>query len=79
MKGESAQYEEPHDLINHPPYYTFAPDYEVISVIEAWNLDYHLGNVIKYVARAGRKGDKISDLKKAKWYIERAIDVERGD
>jgi translation initiation factor 2B subunit (eIF-2B alpha/beta/delta family) len=49
--------------------------YEAINVIEAWGLNFSLGNVIKYVARAGRKTDNpIEDLEKAKWYIEREIE-----
>ena len=49
--------------------------YEAINVIEAWGLNFCLGNVIKYVARAGRKTDNpIEDLEKAKWYIEREIE-----
>jgi len=44
-----------------------------IDVIESWQLPFHLANVIKYVARAGFKGDPKDDLMKAKWYLERAI------
>jgi hypothetical protein len=62
------------DIINHPPHYNFGK-YEVIDVIEDWQLGYHLGNVVKYVARAGKKNpDKeIEDLEKAKFYLERKI------
>jgi len=59
------------DLINRPPHYAFS--IEPIDVIESWGLGYHLGNVIKYVARADRKGNPVQDLRKAKWYIEREI------
>ncbi len=56
------------------PYY-HSGTYEAINVIEAWGLNFSLGNVIKYVARAGRKTDNpIEDLEKAKWYIEREIE-----
>jgi len=56
------------------PYY-HTGTYEAINVIEAWGLNFCLGNVIKYVARAGRKTDNpIEDLEKAKWYIEREIE-----
>lgn len=47
--------------------------YEPIKVIEAWGLDFSLGNVLKYIARAGRKGDTLEDLNKAMWYLNRAI------
>lgn len=60
------------DVINHPPHYTFGK-YEVIDVLVDWKMDFLLGNVIKYVARAGRKGSKSEDLKKARVYLERAI------
>lgn len=46
---------------------------EVIDVIEAWGLPYHLGNVVKYIARANLKGKYIEDLKKARWYLDRYI------
>jgi len=44
-----------------------------IKIIEAHNLNFGLGNVIKYVLRAGKKGDALQDLEKAKWYLEREI------
>jgi hypothetical protein len=60
--------------IQPQPYY-HSGTYEAINVIEAWGLNFSLGNVIKYVARAGRKTDNpIEDLEKAKWYIEREIE-----
>lgn len=71
-------FEEPkaakHDPVNHPAHYT-AGRIEVIEAIEDWKLPYHLGNVIKYVARAGRKDPKkeAEDLKKARWYLDRHI------
>ena len=46
-----------------------------ITVIEAWGLGFHLGNAVKYIARAGFKGSAIEDLRKASWYIQRAIVV----
>ena len=66
--------EEPkkEDVINHPSHYTRGK-IEVIDFIEDQQLPYHLGNVIKYIARAGHKGDKLEDLKKARWYLDRYI------
>jgi hypothetical protein len=61
------------DSVNHPSHYNFGK-YEVIDVIEDWDLGFNLGNTIKYIARAGRKGDKLTDLEKAKWYLEREIE-----
>ena len=47
---------------------------EAIDVIEAFGLGFNLGNVIKYVLRAGRKGDALEDLEKAAYYLDREID-----
>lgn len=60
------------DISNHPSHYTRGK-IEVIDFIEDQQLPYHLGNVIKYIARAGYKGDKLEDLKKARWYLDRYI------
>ena len=47
---------------------------EAIDVIEAFFPDsFHLGNAFKYIARAGKKGDTIEDLTKARWYVDREI------
>lgn len=64
------------DAINNPAHYGGIENpYEAIKVIEAWQLDFHLGNVVKYIARAGKKTKIfLQDLKKAKWYLNRAID-----
>lgn len=61
------------DLINKPPHYTFS-SIEVMDVIEDWKLNYHLGNVVKYLARAGKKGSFIMDLRKACWYLTRYVE-----
>lgn len=60
------------DMVNHPPHYK-SGGIETIDFIEAKSLDYHLGNVVKYVSRAGLKGNKKEDLLKAQWYLNRAI------
>lgn len=62
------------DPINHPAHYTFSK-IEVIDVIMAWFPDdYVMGCVLKYIARADHKGEKLTDLLKAKWYLNYAID-----
>ena len=63
------------EMINHPEHYGGDSMYEAIKVIEAWDLDFHLGNTVKYISRAGKKeADKeLQDLKKALWYLERKI------
>lgn len=60
------------NAIDHPSHYNRGK-IEVIDFIEDQQLPYHLGNVVKYVARAGSKGDKLEDLKKARWYLDRYI------
>ncbi len=67
-----------HDAVNHPSHYTRGR-IEVIDFIEDQQLPYHLGNVIKYIARAGYKGDKLEDLKKARWYLDRYINEVMGN
>ena len=63
-----------HEAINHPDYYK-GNGIEAIDVIEAWNLDFCLGNTVKYIARCGKKSNKvIEDLKKAAWYLNREIE-----
>lgn len=62
------------DIINNPPHYRGANGMQAIDVIEAFELNYHLGNVVKYVLRCGKKSaSPLEDLKKARWYIEREI------
>jgi hypothetical protein len=64
------------EQVNHPNHYGGEDNqYEAIKVIEAWGLDFHIGNTVKYISRAGKKGtDKeLQDLKKALWYLERKI------
>jgi hypothetical protein len=61
-------------MINHPDHYQANyPAYETINVIEAWELNFHLGNAVKYIARCDKKGKPIEDLKKAIWYLEREV------
>jgi hypothetical protein len=47
---------------------------QTIDFIEAKALNFHLGNVVKYVSRAGKKGDRLEDLLKAQWYLNREIE-----
>ena len=74
------------DMINHPQHYTLGK-IEVIDFIEDKGLNFNLGNVVKYVARAGHKKSSgksqeakaLEDLKKARWYIDREIMIrEKG-
>ena len=60
------------DAVNHPSHYTDG-QFEVIDFIEGWNLNYHLGNAVKYISRAGKKDPLKTkeDLQKAIWYLKR--------
>jgi hypothetical protein len=60
------------DNVNHPPHYK-AGGIETIDFIEAKSLNYNLGNVVKYITRADHKGNKLEDLQKAQWYLNREI------
>jgi len=60
------------DTVNHPPHYKVG-GIETIDFIEAKSLNYNLGNVVKYITRADHKGNKLEDLKKAQWYLDREI------
>ena len=61
--------------VNHPSHYNTG-NIEVIDAIEDWHLDFHLGNAVNYIARCNYKDNKIEDLRKAIWYLQRVIDNE---
>ena len=63
------------DLVNHPAHYGGDTQHEVIECLKAWGLesDALLWNAVKYIARSGKKGPALYDLKKARWYIDRRI------
>ena len=68
---------ETNETVNHPSHYGGEKNpYEAIKVIESWDLDFHLGNAIKYISRAGKKDPQkeIEDLEKAIWYLQRRIE-----
>lgn len=56
-----------------PAHYKGNCSFEAIDVVEGFGLNYRLGNVIKYVLRADKKGKPVQDLKKAVWYLQREI------
>jgi hypothetical protein len=66
------------DVVNHPTHYNSGKIevIEVIEFIEDQKLDYHLGNTVKYIARAGKKDPTkiVEDLEKAQWYLKRKIE-----
>ena len=68
--------------IDHPAHYAKGRKYEPIKVINDWDLNFNLGNTIKYISRAGRKQDfenqdqlskTLEDLRKARWYLDYEI------
>ena len=72
-RGEQLEtIEPPADNVNHPAHYKTG-GIETIDFIEAKGLNYHLGNVVKYITRADHKGDRLENLKKAQWYLNREI------
>jgi len=60
------------DPVNHPWHYKVG-GIETIDFIEGKNLGYNLGNAVKYISRADHKGNKLQDLQKAQWYLNREI------
>ena len=64
------------EAVNHPDHYGGAENpYEAIKVIEAWGLGFCLGNAVKYISRAEKKGAALEDLRKAAWYLQREIEA----
>ena len=66
------------EQVNHPQHYGGENNpYESIKVIDAWDLGFSLGNTVKYISRAGKKGkDKeLEDLRKALWYLQHHIET----
>jgi translation initiation factor 2B subunit (eIF-2B alpha/beta/delta family) len=73
-------YVEPHEklsLVNHPKHYQ-GNGIEVIDIIEAFELNFSLGNAIKYILRADKKGNKKQDLEKAIWYLNNELNKFKG-
>lgn len=68
------------DAVNHPSHYTDGK-IEVIDFIEQKNLNFHRGNAVKYIARAGKKdpAKEVEDLRKAVWYLNREIKRLTGE
>ena len=67
--------EQQPDMVNHPPHYT-VNGIEVIDIIDAFKLNFNMGNALKYLLRADRKGNKEQDINKAIWYLQREINTK---
>ena len=68
--------------IEHPDYYFTDNGFQVIDFIEALDLNFSRGNIIKYVSRAGKKDgeDELTALEKAQWYLDREIErIKKGE
>jgi len=63
--------------VNHPEHYQ-GNGIEVIDIIDAFDLNFNLGNSIKYILRADKKGFKKKDLSKAVWYLNRELEKWKG-
>ena len=68
------------DPVDHPSHYTDGK-IEVIQFMEDKKLPYHLGNVIKYICRAGKKdkNKELEDLEKAQWYLNRYLEIRKDE
>lgn len=68
------------EAVNHPAHYGGDDTYEVIKVLRAWDLElakgFCWGNLIKYTARAGKKGSRLEDREKAAWYADELVSIE---
>lgn len=63
------------EAVNNPVHYGGADNpYEAIKVINAWDLNFNLGNTVKYIARCGKKDDELQELQKAAWYLNNEIE-----
>ena len=80
FKSESGDTDnkEGFDVVTKPPHYNHGK-FETVEVIEDWKLNYHCGNVVKYISRHKHKGRPIEDIKKAIWYLQRYLQVLEGE
>lgn len=68
-----------YDKVLNPSHYVEGRKYEPKDVIRDWDLNFNLGNAVKYISRAGRKIDKIEDLEKAIRYIEFELEALKAE
>ena len=64
------------EAVNHPAHYGGDVTHETFKCLAAWGLvdNAYVWNAVKYLSRAGKKGDRLEDLKKARWYLDREIE-----
>ena len=73
LRESNYQLQKLGERVNHPAHYN-SGKIEAIDAIWDWGLDFIEGNVVKYVTRSKHKGDRLGDLKKARWYLDYLID-----
>ena len=80
FEGAKKEIEQINDPVSHPSHYTEG-NIEVIDYIEDKEFNFNLGNVVKYVSRAGKKdvNKTIQDLEKGAWYLDREIKRLKGE
>ena len=78
MVNDESKKSESFNTVSRPAHYMAGRKYEPRKVIADWGLNFNLGNAVKYISRAGRKGNKIEDLQKAIQYIEFEIEELEG-
>ena len=74
--GGSGGLAPPPERVDHPSHYQSDFGIECIDVVE--NFSFNRGNAMKYIWRAGAKGNEVEDLRKAAWYINREIEKIEG-
>ena len=68
------------DPVERPEHYVDGREIEPIDVIDDWTLGFYEGQVLKHIARAGRKTDsELEDLRKAKFYLDRLVKLVAED
>lgn len=68
-----------HNAVKSPLHYTAGRKYEPKDVIRDWGLNFNLGSALKYIARAGRKGNTVEDLEKAREYLAFEIEALKAE
>lgn len=68
-----------HNAVKSPLHYTAGRTYEPKDVIRDWGLNFNLGSALKYIARAGRKGNTVEDLEKAREYLAFEIEALKAE
>ena len=66
------------EKVNHPPHYN-AGKIEAIDAIEDWDLGFHDGNALKYIARHKHKQNPCEDIEKAIWYLQRHLEILKAN